>query len=64
MDYPDAFWLTVTNIVLGLAVTMALLALVNDLGREVLAKRKKRRALMDEIDRDLRHLLRHAGHPR
>ena len=64
MGYPDAFWLTVTNIVLGLAVALALLALVNDLGREVLAKRKKRRAAMKEIDRDLRQLLRRAGHPR
>jgi hypothetical protein len=64
MDYPDPFWLTVTNIVLGFSVVLALLALVNDLGREVLAKRKKRRAAMDEIDRDLRQFLRHAGHPR
>ena len=64
MGYPDAFWLTVTNIVLGLAVALALLALVNDLGREALAKRKKRRAAMKEIDRDLRQLLRRAGHPR
>jgi hypothetical protein len=64
MDYPDAFWLTVTNIVLGLAVALALLALVNDLGREALAKRRKRRAAMDEIDRDLQQFPRRARHPR
>jgi len=55
MDDPRTFWLIVTNVILGLAVVLAVLGVVTGTLCELVARRKKRRDVDAELDRDMRH---------
>ena len=54
MVEPDTFWLTVTNVALGLVVVVCLFALAGGLAWDAVCRRLKRRANMAEMDRDMR----------
>jgi hypothetical protein len=56
MHDPRAFWLTVTNIVLGLAVALAIVGVLTGTLCDMVANWKKRRRLNSELDRDMQHL--------
>ena len=51
MDDPRTFWLTVTNIVLGLAVVLLILGIVTGVLCEFIATLRRRHAMLGEIDR-------------
>jgi len=55
MDDPRTFWLIVTNVILGLAVVLAVLGVVTGTLCELVAHWKKRRDVGAELDRDMRH---------
>jgi hypothetical protein len=59
---PRTFWLTVTNIALGLAVVVLILSLVTGTMCDFVAKLRKRRAVRHEIEEDMRQLFRHPHH--
>lgn len=54
MHDPKTFWLTVTNIILGVAVVGVLLAVATGVLCEFIAKIKKRHSIGAELDRDMR----------
>ena len=54
------FWLDVTNIVLGAAVLLCVLATIFALTWEVAARVKRRITLSSELDRDMRRMFRGA----
>jgi hypothetical protein len=56
MPESDTFWLSVTNIALGIVVALSGLASLVLLVREVLAKWRKHRAEDAELDSDMRKL--------
>jgi hypothetical protein len=56
MDDPQTFWLTVTNIAVGAATLLGVLATVGGIGYELISERRRRRAILAEIDADLRRL--------
>lgn len=53
MSDPRTFWLTVMNVVLGLAVVLLVAGVVTGILCEMVAKWRKRRAVWDELDRDM-----------
>jgi hypothetical protein len=56
MRDPRTFWLTVTNIVLGLAVVLAIAGVLTGTLCDMVANWKKRCRLDSEMDRDMQHL--------
>ncbi len=56
---PRTFWLTVTNIALGLALLVLIVSLVTGTVCDFVAKLRKRRAIRHEIEEDFRHLFHH-----
>jgi hypothetical protein len=56
MHDPRTFWLTVTNIILGLAVVLAIAGVLTGTLCDMVANWKKHRGLDSELDRDMRHL--------
>ena len=56
MQDPRTFWLTVTNIVLGLGVVSMLFGVLSGVLCEVLAKRRKHRKVSREIEEDMRRM--------
>jgi cytochrome c oxidase assembly factor CtaG len=63
MNDPKTFWLTVMNIVLGLAVVLMILGVCCGVICEFVAKLKRRRTLSEELDRDMEHLFHTTGRP-
>ena len=53
---PKTFWLTVTNIALGLLVALCFLAIAVGSLLEVVSKVKKRGSYITELDHDMRHM--------
>lgn len=53
----QTFWLTVTNIVLGLAVVLLTLGVCCGVLCEFVGRIKRRREMRRELDRELRQLL-------
>ena len=58
MHDPRIFWLTVTNIVLGVAVIVILAGVVTGVLCDVVARVRKRRKLSHELDEDMRRMFR------
>ena len=56
MRDPRTFWLTVTNIVLGVTVVVLLAGIVTGVLCDVVARLRKRRKLSHELDDDMRHM--------
>jgi hypothetical protein len=56
MDDPRTFWLIVTNIILGIAVLLAVIGVLTGTLCELMADWKKRRNIGAELDRDLRNV--------
>jgi hypothetical protein len=56
MDDPRTFWLTVTNVVLGLAVLLLILGVLTGVLCDYVAQLRKRRALLRDLDRDMHRL--------
>ncbi len=54
MALPDTFWLTVTNILLGAAVVLGIIAVAACITYEVIYRAHKRHADSVELDRDMR----------
>ncbi len=62
---PDTYWLTVTNVGLGVVVLICLLAVVFGVIHELVHRRKERMQLSRELDRDLKDLVaRYEADPR
>ena len=59
MSDPRTFWLVVTNIVLGLAVLMLVAGLAAGTICDLLARRRRGRAAMRDLDRDTKDLFQH-----
>jgi uncharacterized membrane protein len=53
---PRTFWLVVTNVLLGLIALVAVLGVVTGVLCELWTRRRRRRAMMNEIERDARNL--------
>jgi len=62
MDDPRTFWLTVTNIALGLAVVLLIGGVVTGMLCDFVAKLRKRHAVEDELDKELHRLFHDSGH--
>jgi hypothetical protein len=56
MHDPRTFWLTVTNIVLGLAVALAIAGVLIGALCDMVANWKRRRDLNSELDGDMHRL--------
>ena len=56
MHDPQTFWLTVTNVILGLAVALIVIGVVTGALCDAVLNWKKRRGLSTELDRDMQHL--------
>lgn len=63
MDDPRTFWLTVTNIALGLALVLLIAGVATGVLCDFVAALRKRHSMMDEMDRDLWRLF-HDRHRR
>jgi hypothetical protein len=53
---PRTFWLTLTNIILGVLVLLAVLGVVTGVLCDLVDKLKRRHTIMHEIDDDMRRL--------
>lgn len=56
MHDPKTFWLTVTNIALGLAVVLLVLGVVTGILCEFVARLRKQHAVSDQLDDDMRRM--------
>ena len=56
MSDPRTFWLTITNIVLGIAVILAIVGVVTGVLCSKVAEWKKRRSVDSELDSDMHEL--------
>lgn len=56
MRDPRAFWLILTNILLGAAVLVLILGVLTGVLCEAVAKWRKRHAISAELDRDIERL--------
>jgi hypothetical protein len=56
MSDPRTFWLVLTNIALGVAVVVLILAVVTGTLCELILKLKKRHAAGAELDRDMHRM--------
>jgi hypothetical protein len=56
MRDPRTFWLTVTNIALGLAVVLLVCGIVTGVVCEFVAKFRKRHGISNELDEDMRQM--------
>jgi hypothetical protein len=56
MGSPETFWLTLTNIVLGVAVVLCLLIMALGVCCKALAKLKKDRSYDAELNRDMEEM--------
>jgi uncharacterized membrane protein len=54
MSDPKTFWLTVTNIILGVLVLLLLWGIVAGTICDLVARFRKRRAAMREMDREMK----------
>jgi hypothetical protein len=61
MNDPQTFWLTVTNVALGAATLLLILALAAGALAECFSRIMKRRAARHELDAGLAHLFRHTA---
>ncbi len=59
MDGLQTYWLNVMNIALGASTLVFLLSVLAGVGHEVIARRKKRKAVLHEIDSDVERLFLH-----
>lgn len=55
--HSETYWLTVTNIGLGLVVLICLLVVIFGVAHELIHRRKERIRLSNELDRDLKQLV-------
>ena len=53
MNDPRTFWLTVTNVVLGLAVVLLILGVVAGVLCDFVATLRRRHSMVHEMDREL-----------
>jgi len=61
MRDPRTFWLTVTNIALGLAVVLLVCGVLTGVVCEFVAKFRKRHAMSDELEEDMRRMFHGSG---
>ena len=61
MAEPDTFWLSATNVALGVVVALCLLASCFLVVRELIARGRKHRAEDAELDRDMQKFFGHSG---
>jgi len=61
MHDPRTFWLTTTNIALGLALLLLILGAATGGLWDAVRKRKRRHALWHEIDREMRRMFHGSG---
>ena len=57
MGDPQTYWITVTNIALGVAALVGILAAAGGIAHEFICRRRTRKAVFAEMDDDLRRLL-------
>jgi hypothetical protein len=53
MNDPKTFWLTVTNVLLGLAVVVLILGVVTGVLCDFVTTLRKRRSMVNEMDREI-----------
>ena len=56
MHDPRTFWLTVTNVALGLALVLLVLGVLTGSLCEFVARLRKRHAVWNELDREMRRM--------
>jgi hypothetical protein len=61
MHDPRTFWLTLTNIVLGLAVAAVTFGVVTGIIFDGVARFRKRRRVSHELDREMRRMFHGSG---
>jgi hypothetical protein len=57
MNDPTTFWLTVTNVILGLAVLLLILGIATGVLCDFVANLRRRHSLMDGMDKELWQLM-------
>jgi len=53
MNDPKTFWLTVTNVLLGLAVVVLILGVVTGVLCDFVTTLRRRRSMVNEMDREI-----------
>lgn len=61
MSDPRTFWLTLTNITLGLAVVLLILGVVTGILCEFVAKLRRRHAAWHQLDDEMRRMFHGSG---
>ncbi len=64
MRDPRTFWLTVTNIILGLAVVVLIVGILTGTLCDLIADMRRRHAVWRELDQDMRRLFHPGGKAR
>jgi hypothetical protein len=61
MHDPRTFWLTVTNIALGVALVLLILGILTGSVCDLVARLKRRHTLSDDIDREMHRMFHGPG---